>query len=60
MWLVNYDEQTSTDKLALGYPLLGSSRHVRASQEGMLWLRKVIFKNVLTFNKTKNAVNFTV
>ena len=30
LWLVNYGERTSTSPLALGYPLLGPSRHVRA------------------------------
>ena len=30
MWLVNYGERTSTNLLALGYPFLGPSRHVRA------------------------------
>ena len=30
LWLVNKGERTSTSPLALGYPLLGSSRHVRA------------------------------
>ena len=30
MWLVNKGERTSTSPLALGYPLLGPSRHVRA------------------------------
>ena len=30
LWLVNKGERTSTSPLALGYALLGSSRHVRA------------------------------
>ena len=30
LWLVNYGERFSTRPLALGFPLLGSSRHVRA------------------------------
>ena len=30
LWLVNKGERTSTSPLALGYPLLGPSRHVRA------------------------------
>ena len=30
LWLVNKGERTSTSPLALGYPPLGSSRHVRA------------------------------
>ena len=30
LWLINYGERTSTGPLALGYPLLGCSRHVRA------------------------------
>ena len=30
LWLINKGERTSTNALALGYPLLGSSRHVRA------------------------------
>ena len=30
LWLVNKGERTSTSLLALGYPLLGPSRHVRA------------------------------
>ena len=28
LWLVNKGERTSTSPLALGYPLLGPSRHV--------------------------------
>ena len=30
LWLMNYVERISTNTLALGYPLLGPSRHVRA------------------------------
>ena len=30
LWIVNKGERTSTSPLALGYPLYGSSRHVRA------------------------------
>ena len=30
LWLINYGERTTTSPLALGYPLLGSSLHVRA------------------------------
>ena len=30
LWLPNYGNRTSTGSLALGYPLLGPSRHVRA------------------------------
>ena len=30
LWLVNKGKRTGTSPLALGYPLLGSSRHVRA------------------------------
>ena len=30
LWLVNEGERTSTSPFALGYPLLGPSRHVRA------------------------------
>ena len=29
MWLINYDERTSTSPLALGYPLISPFRHVR-------------------------------
>ena len=32
VWLVNKGERTSTSPFALGYPLLGPSRHVRAYQ----------------------------
>ena len=32
LWLVNRGERTSTSPLALGYPFLGPSRHVRAYQ----------------------------
>ena len=30
LWLIKYGERTSTSPLALGYPLRGPSRHVRA------------------------------
>ena len=30
LWLINHGERTSTSTIALGYPLLGPSRHVQA------------------------------